>query len=464
MLFNSVAFAVFFPVVLAIVFLLQEKNTYKKVFLVAASLFFYAHWNASYGWLIVGSILFNYFIAGIIARSQNARKRKLLVSFAIAGNLLLLGTFKYTNFVIDNINSLDSLINIGPITPVNIVLPIGISFFTFQAMSYVIDVYRRRTRHASFIDTALFISFFPQLIAGPIIRATQVIPQFSKTRLLRFDNLVLGSHRIFWGLIKKMVIADNLAIFVNHAFAQHAEYNWLTLLLAAYAFGFQIYCDFSAYSDIAIGCMKIMGYDIPENFNLPYIASGFSDFWKRWHISLSSWLKDYLYIPLGGNRMGLERTYVNVMITMFLGGLWHGARWTFVIWGLLHGFYLVMEKLTEKKIKLPENPIANFLKIFVTFQLISLAWIFFRAENFSQGYAIARSILTLKTGTVFLTPGALTLLLACFAIHILRARVAVYKVFMSLPYYVRYFAYSTGIFLLFFNKSSLSSQFIYFQF
>lgn len=464
MLFNSIAFAIFLPIVLSITFLLQGKNLYKKIFLIIASFFFYMYWKPAYGWLLAGSITFNYFFAQLIGKTSDKKKRKLYLIFTIAGNLLFLSFYKYANFIIDNINSVVPYINLSPFTQANILLPIGISFFTFQAMSYVIDIYKRRANVASFVDTTLYISFFPQLIAGPIVRANQIIHQFSEAKAFRKDNFTWGTHRIFWGLIKKMVVADNLAIFVNQVFSQHQDYGWASLLIAAYAFGFQIYCDFSGYSDIAIGCFKIMGYSIPENFNLPYMASSFSNFWKRWHISLSSWLKDYLYIPLGGNRKSVNRVYLNIMITMFLGGLWHGAKWTFVIWGALHGAYIVAEKMLEKRRKLPDNPLFQFLKVFIIFQLVSFAWIFFRAESLSSAMGIATSIVTLKGGIFSVPAGVWVLLAAMITLHIAKSRFLTYDYFMSLPYYVRYFVYSSGIFLLFFNKSGLSSQFIYFQF
>lgn len=464
MLFNSISFAIFFTIVLIVVFLLERKNTPKKIFLILASFFFYMFWKADYAWLLGGSILFNFTSAKLIAKIQNPGKRKLYITLAIAGNLLLLCIFKYADFIIININYLMSLFNLGPIKPLNIILPIGISFFTFQAMCYIIDVYKGKIKPASLVDTSLYISFFPHLIAGPIIKAVQIIPQFDVVKILRNENFVIGSHRIFWGLIKKMVIADNLAIFVNQVFGAHSQYNWLTQLIAVYAFAFQIYCDFSGYSDIAIGCFRIMGYEIAENFNLPYIATDFSDFWKRWHISLSTWLRDYLYIPLGGNRKGIRRTYINVMITMFLGGLWHGAKWTFVFWGILHGIYLMAQKFFEKKIVIPKNALTDFLKIFLTFQLVCLTWIFFRAENFHSACGMLFSIVTFKGGTLYLTGGVMVLLFVSFLLHILKGRFQMYNIFMSLPYQIRYAAYSIGIFLLFFNKASVSTQFIYFQF
>ncbi len=464
MLFNSFEFAVFFIIVLVGAFILQEINLYRKLFLIVASFIFYMHWKVDYGWLLAGSILFNFYIAKLIGEASVQKRRKILIVFAVFGNLLLLSVYKYTNFFIGNINFFFNLAHLKNIKAVDIVLPIGISFFTFQAISYIVDVYKNKIKPASLTDTALYISFFPHLIAGPIIRAIQIIPQFAETKAIRHDNLITGTHRIFWGLIKKMVIADNLAVFVNQAFAGHSEYNWLTLLLGVYAFAFQIYCDFSGYSDIAIGCFRILGYNILENFNLPYMAKDFSDFWKRWHISLSSWLRDYLYIPLGGNRLGNNRTLINLMITMFLGGLWHGARWTFVIWGLLHGIYLVIQKLLEGRIKLPDNPLMTSIRMFVTFQLVCLAWIFFRAESFSSAMSILSSILTLKEGVQFIPADALILLALSFGFHFAKYRMPLYEKFLSMPYYIRYFAYSVGFFLLFFNKASLSSQFIYFQF
>lgn len=464
MLFNSSEFIIFFIAVVGVVSLLKEQNLAKKIFLIAASLFFYMHWKTNYVWLLAGSILFNHFFAQAIGLNESPGSRKALVFLAVAGNLILLSIFKYTNFIIGNINALLGTFHGTKIGLANITLPIGISFFTFQAICYVVDVYRRKIRPAGLVNTSLYISFFPHLIAGPIIRADNIMPQFEKAEALQRDNMIAGGNRIFWGLIKKMVVADNLAIFVNQVFGNYQQYDALTLILAVYAFAFQIYGDFSGYSDIAIGCFRILGYRIPENFNLPYVASSFSDFWKRWHISLSTWLKDYLYIPLGGNRYGAERTYANLMITMFLGGLWHGAKWTFVIWGALHGAYLVGQKLLEKKIVLPDRPIVNFAKVFCTFQLVCFAWIFFRAESFSAAFGIIASIFTLKGGQLFFEPSVLIILLSFAALHFVKSRFHIDNFFMSMPYYVKYFAYSVGAFLLFFNKASISSQFIYFQF
>jgi len=467
MLFNSIAFAIFLPIVLAITFLLERQNLYKKIFLILASFYFYMYWKASYGWLLFGSIALNYLFVAYICKAEasgDKPRKRMILTIAVVANLLFLSVFKYANFFINNINSVAPYLKLSPLSNVDIVLPIGISFFTFQALSYVIDVYKKRHKKISFIDTSLYLSFFPHLIAGPIIRANQIADQFNIAKIIKKDDLVIGSQRIFWGLIKKMVIADNLAIFVNQVFANHGDYGWVTILLAVYSFAFQIYCDFSGYSDIAIGCFRIMGYRIPENFNLPYVASGFSDFWKRWHISLSSWLKDYLYIPLGGNRKGISRTYLNLLITMFLGGLWHGAKWTFVVWGILHGLFLILERVASKRIKLPENAFTYFLSAFITFQLVSFAWIFFRAQDITSAMSIAGSIFTLKAGNLFVTWPVIALLIFSSVSHILKGRYNVYGYFMSLPYYLRYAAYSAGIFLLFFNKSGVSSQFIYFQF
>lgn len=463
MLFNSLEFAFFLPVVLAVIFLLRGQKLYKKLFLIAASLFFYASWNYVYLWVLIGSILFNYFCSRALSASE-ASGKKLILIFAVSGNIFLLCVYKYSDFIIDNFNFTLSRMKIHTLPPLGILLPIGISFFTFQSISYIIDVYKKRIPPAGLVNLSLYISFFPHLIAGPIIRPAQILPQMENANTLQKENLAAGFHRIFWGLIKKMVIADNLAIFVNHVFSRQQDCGWLTLVTAVYAFAFQIYCDFSGYSDIAIGCFKILGYDIAENFNLPYAAGDFSDFWRRWHISLSGWLRDYLYIPLGGNRWGIKRTYFNLIVTMLLGGLWHGAKWTFVIWGMMHGLYLAAQKAIEKHIVLPKSPLFSFLKVFVTFQLVCLAWVFFRAESLLSAAGILSGIVTLRPGANFITGNITLLLFTCIILHFLKYRFPVYKMFISLPYYVRYFAYSIGVFLLFFNKAGTSSQFIYFQF
>jgi len=315
--------------------------------------------------------------------------KKVVYITGVAVPLVVLGIFKYFNFFLESFGVTSSL---------KIILPVGISFYTFQALSYVIDVHRNKIPvEKDFIKLALYISFFPQLVAGPIVRAADFLPQLHETsRRLTAENFMLGIQIIAVGFFKKVVLADHLSVFVDDVFRVPVAFHWATIILAVISYSLQIYFDFSGYSDIAIGCAKCLGYDFSVNFNLPYISQNVTEFWRRWHISLSSWLRDYLYIPLGGNRCGKFRQFTNLMITMLLGGLWHGANWTFVFWGGLNGLALCIEKFTFKARRV--NSRVNPLKILLTFVFISFTWIFFRAENFADGWNIIKGICTLQNG------------------------------------------------------------------
>jgi len=402
MVFNSFAFAVFFIIVYSLYLLLQGRLNLQNRLLLVASCIFYGWWDWRFLFLMFFTITVDFHVGRALHRTTDNKKRKLFVTLSILSNLSVLGFFKYFNFFMDSFDKLFDLFGLTAQTPLlNIILPVGISFYTFQSMSYVVDVYRSQVESAElFLDYAAYVSYFPQLVAGPIERGAHLLPQMLEPRIIKLDQCYEGSYLIFWGLFKKMFIADNLAQIVDPVFASSGPYNGAIVLLALYAFAFQIYCDFSGYSDIARGLGKCMGFDIMINFNLPYFSTNPSEFWKRWHISLSTWLRDYLYIPLGGNRKGSGLTYRNLALTMLLGGLWHGAQWTFVVWGAYQGLLLIVHRLMSPifaffpKI---QNRIAQntwwFIKVFFFFHLVCFGWLFFRAESFTQITAMMQSVI-----------------------------------------------------------------------
>jgi len=358
------------------------------LFLLAASYFFYGYWDWRFCFLLLFATVASY-ITALFAQ------KKLAFAVGVAVPLVVLGFFKYFNFFLD---SFASIVN-KDIETLTIILPVGISFYTFQALSYVIDVKRGKIpAEKNFIRLALYISFFPQLVAGPIVKASEFLPQLREDRRITLKNIEAGIQIILFGLFKKIVIADHLSVFVDDVFNTPVAYSWISIVLAVISYSIQIYFDFSGYSDIAIGCAKCFGYDFCRNFNIPYISENVTVFWRRWHVSLSTWLKEYLYIPLGGNRKGKARQYLNLSITMLLGGLWHGANWTFVFWGALHGGALCLDKLILKKKK--QKTIFRALSAFGTFLFVSFTWIFFRADSFSNSWLIIKGIFTLQDGIV----------------------------------------------------------------
>jgi len=352
--------------------------------------------NPKYQWMLLGVflaiVLFNV-VYSFLSLLRSEHRRRFFLVFSIFANLIILGVFKYYNFFADNFSALaEALFNITPnVGVLNIILPVGISFYTFQTMSYTIDVYRRRTEAScSLLEVAAYVSFFPQLVAGPIERGENLLPQFQCSRTINYVDLREGIWLILWGLYKKMVVADNMARIVNRTFAPFDNLSstsvipedGVRLLVAIYAFAIQIYCDFSGYSDIARGTAKLLGFNIMVNFKLPYFAKSPIDFWRRWHISLSTWLRDYLYIPLGGNRAGAFKLYRNLMITMLLGGLWHGAAWTFVLWGVFHGVILILYRaFAPKSEEVQSNWWTSVLKGILTFHIVCFGWLIFRAQN-----------------------------------------------------------------------------------
>ena len=397
MLFNSIDFAIFLPIVFILYWFVTNRNLKLQNFLiVAASYLFYGWWDWRFLSLILFSSFVDYFVGIGLLKQENQTKRKILLWTSILVNLGFLGFFKYYNFFLDNFISAFSFFGTEiKANSLNIILPVGISFYTFQTMSYSIDVYKRKLEPTKdFIAFSAFVSFFPQLVAGPIERATHLLPQFYTKRTFDYSKAVEGMRQILWGLFKKIVIADNCAEYANLIFNNSADYSGSTLVLGALFFTFQIYGDFSGYSDIAIGTSRLFGFDLMRNFNFPYFSRDIAEFWRRWHISLSTWFRDYLYIPLGGSRGGTWMKVRNTFAIFIVSGFWHGANWTFIVWGALNAIYFLpllltnnnrnnLETVAQGKL-LPSLKEVSFMLL--TFGLTVFAWIFFRAENI--GHAV----------------------------------------------------------------------------
>jgi D-alanyl-lipoteichoic acid acyltransferase DltB (MBOAT superfamily) len=410
MVFNSLAFLLFFPLIAVVYFFLtmrialQHKalsNTLSQFFLLAASLFFYAYWNPAYLGLILISIAVTW-TSGLLMEGRDVQKKRLILAGSLLINLGILFFFKYYHFAIESIRffARDGI----PFPSFNVLLPVGISFYTFQALGYSIDVYYGRVRaERNFITYALFVTFFPQLVAGPIERTGNLLPQFKANHEFDYDRVTSGLRLAAWGMFKKVVIADRLAIYVNGVFGNPSVYPAASLALAVFFFAFQIYCDFSGYSDIAIGCARVLGFILMNNFRQPYFSRSITEFWRRWHISLSTWLKDYLYIPLGGSRKGEVRRGINLLITFLLSGLWHGAAWHFVVWGALHGVFQIIGRSTAPfrnvigpKVGLPEESrLRKAIQVCITFTLVCFAWVFFRANTITDAFLIITKLANL---------------------------------------------------------------------
>lgn len=389
MVFNSWLFIAFFVLVYGLYLALLRKHKLQNAMLLIASYAFYGWWDWRFLGLIFASTAIDYLVGAALERATTQRKRKALLLVSLTSNLGTLGFFKYFNFFADSAQQLLGTLGLSadPIT-LKIILPVGISFYTFQTLSYTIDIYRGRLKPIqSPLSFALYVAFFPQLVAGPIERAKHFLPQIMQRRTITAAQVDAGLYLILWGFFKKVVISDNLAIMVDPVFSGEQTIGGISVVAASIAFAFQIYCDFSGYSDIARGLCKLMGFDLMVNFRLPYFAISPSDFWRRWHISLSTWLRDYLYIPLGGNRCSALRTYANLMITMLLGGLWHGASWTFVMWGAFHGLILVAYRFFAPNIDaLPlwgslGRAVRTLSLMALMFLLTLIGWLLFRAES-----------------------------------------------------------------------------------
>lgn len=390
MLFNSLAYALFLPLVFILYWIFSGSRRAQNILLLITSYIFYGWWDYKFLVLIALSTAVDFFVGKVLLKQKENYKRKILLGTSLIFNLGILAIFKYFNFFIESwILAWGNLGVEMNVFSLNVILPVGISFYTFQTLSYTIDVYKKRIEPTrNFLDFAVYVAFFPQLVAGPIERAKHLLPQFSVKRIFKPDWAKSGIHLIIWGFFKKLVIADNCAVYVNAIFDNYEQMDSLTLLLGAVLFAFQIYGDFSGYSDIAIGTARLFGFDLMQNFNYPYFSRNIGEFWRRWHISLSTWFRDYLYIPLGGSRGDMKQKIRNIFIIFLVSGLWHGANWTFVIWGGLHALFflpILLQGSNRKFVgELPNfASFKDIIRIILTFFLVTFAWIFFRAPNIS---------------------------------------------------------------------------------
>ncbi len=399
MLFNSINFLLFFIVVTVAYFLIPHR--FRWLLLLLASCYFYMSFIPLYILILGFTIVIDY-VAGIYLEKFSGKKRKYFLIASLIANIGVLAVFKYYNFFIDNINAMGTWWGLqGTLPYLGIILPIGLSFHTFQAMSYTIEVYRgnqKAERH--FGIYSLYVMFYPQLVAGPIERPQNLLHQFREKHTFNYDRVLAGLKLMVWGLFKKVVIADRLSLYTDAVYNNPAQHGGLTIIVATIFFAFQIYCDFSGYSDMAIGSARVMGFNLMNNFRMPYFSRSIGEFWKRWHISLSTWFKDYLYIPLGGNRVAVSRIYFNLLLVFMISGIWHGANWTFVVWGALNGIYLIVEMLFQKikppYLNQPKVKSAGWYIVFstlLTFTLTCIAWVFFRATSVTDAWLLLKNML-----------------------------------------------------------------------
>lgn len=388
MLFNSVSYVLFLPICVLLYYLLPQKI--RNLFLLIASYYFYMCWMPQYAMLIGFSTIVTWGSGYLLDKTHSPTGRKQVLIANIVLNLGILFVFKYFNFFMDTVTAITG---VGQSARINLLLPVGISFYTFQALGYSVDVYRGEARgikhEKNFLNYALFVSFFPQLVAGPIERSRNLLPQFREKHNFSIDNFVAGLRMILVGLYKKIVIADMMALVVDKIFSNYLELSGLSLLCGVFMFTIQIYCDFSGYSDVARGSAKIFGFRLMENFHAPYMSASIKEFWSRWHISLSTWLKDYLYIPLGGSRVSKCRKSINLIIVFLVSGIWHGANYTYIFWGLLHGGFRIIEdmihNISNRTQQVCKSKLGNVFKVCVTFTIVMMCWTYFRAENLAQG-------------------------------------------------------------------------------
>lgn len=473
MLFNSLTFLAFFAVVLALHNLPLPWRA-KKINLLIASYVFYGAWSPPFVLLLWFSTGLDWWAANRLDRTTHPTMRKVYLFASLVGNLGLLGYFKYGDFLMENFASLMRGFGLIYVPPEwNIILPVGISFYTFQTMAYTLDVYLGRARPTgSFLNFALFVTFFPQLVAGPIVRPTDLIPQFERPHVASRPQLLWGLMLMVVGLFQKIVLADGLlAPVADKVYSAGELLHPLDAWLGTLAFSGQIFFDFAGYTTTAIGCSLALGFSLIDNFRYPYAAIGFSDFWRRWHISLSTWLRDYLYVPLGGNRRGTARTYTNLMITMLLGGLWHGAAWTFVVWGGLHGLYLGVERACRsrwKDVPFWQSTAGKLMLALLTYLLVNITWVFFRSQNFATARRLLRSMLFLDTaGTAVLTTwllisGAVTIVIMAAAHWRMRHRLFHDEV-ARMPVPAVGLLWGAMLFLIVITQGG-GNAFIYFQF
>ncbi|MBS1609944.1 MAG: MBOAT family protein [Bacteroidetes bacterium] len=474
MLFNSVHFFFFFLIVTSFYFISPHK--YRWFILLLASCYFYMAFVPMYILILAFTIVVDYF-AGIFLEKAGSKKKKFLI-LSLVVNIGILAVFKYYNFINENISLLLSNFGVNnPIPYLKILLPIGLSFHTFQAMSYTIEVYRGNQKaERNFGIYALYVMFYPQLVAGPIERPQNILHQFYEKKTLNYEDVAAGLKLMLWGFFQKLVIADRLSIYVDAAYNNPQNHSGITLLLASVFFAFQIYCDFAGYSNIALGVARVMGFRLMVNFKRPYFATSISEFWRRWHISLSSWFTDYLYIPLGGNRVSVPRWYFNLFFVFLVSGLWHGANWTFIIWGAINGLYLIFSIIFKKPIarissilqlnKFPK--LLTVIQIFITFFLAVFAWTFFRANSITDASLIIKKIFTFK-GPLFAEDPFL-IMYSIIGISILLIREFFLEFYPGISLLnnknvvIRYATYTGIIMLILMIGVFDGGQFIYFQF
>jgi alginate O-acetyltransferase complex protein AlgI len=466
-IFSSIDYVIFFLVTLGILKLLRNPF-HQKLYLLLASYFFYAYWDPRFVPLMFALSFGAYWIGKQIDSSLEIPRRKQWLALGIAFDLAILGFFKYYNFFISNLN--DLLSAAGTRLPfLDILLPIGISFITFEVISYKVDIYRDQNHSAkSFLDLSLLVAFFPHLIAGPILKPRHFLPQLQNPICIRRANLHDGAQIFLFGMVKKIVVADRLAMFVDPVFESPHFYDSVTLWLGVVAYAIQIYCDFSGYSDMAIGSARCMGFDIPKNFDMPYISVSITEFWRRWHISLSTWLKEYLYFPLGGNRKGRARQYLNLFIVMLLGGLWHGASWNFVFWGGLHGIGLAVHKMYSERAggrTLFPKPVSALLAWAITFGFVCITWVFFRSSSFETSLFFVKKMFWIVSseGTRWIATSLLVLLPLLALAHWAGQKLKDYYTANLRTFPGLFLLFSTLLGILFFMPLK-SSPFIYFQF
>ena len=498
MIFNSYEFLIFFPIVILLYYIVPMK--YRYIWLLIASYYFYMCWNAKYALLLFISTFITYLsgiLIGKIRRSEQEEEKKiklmrLCVALSFISNLSILAWFKYFNFIFENVQKLVLKIGIELATPeFDIILPVGISFYTFQALSYTMDIYRGEIyEEKNLLKYALFVSFFPQLVAGPIERSKNLLKQVSVPQKFNYEKCREGFLLMLWGFFMKLVISDRVAIVVNTVYNNYEQYPGLYLVIATVLFAVQIYCDFGGYSTIAVGAAKFVGFDLMENFNCPYFSQSVSEFWRRWHISLSTWFRDYLYIPLGGNRKGKVRKWFNLIVVFVTSGLWHGAQWTFVVWGALNGVYQVLGELLKpikerinKLFSLKPDSIGHkLMKVIITFVLINISWIFFRANRFWDAIEIIKSIITEHNWWILFDDSLFTLgldwknfLLMIFAILVLifadackYKGIKIREIVLEQELWCRWTVYMAALFVILvfgiYGPGYDASEFIYFQF
>jgi alginate O-acetyltransferase complex protein AlgI len=478
LVFTSYTFLIFFPIVVAAYFLLPHR--WRWALILVASYYFYAAWKPEYALIILASTSIDYVAAiKMHGAGSNQTARRLYLLASLAGNMGMLFTFKYFNFVNDSIGSLAGLAGAAyPASHLNLLLPVGISFYTFQSVTYTVAVYRGQLepmRHFGIF--AAYVAFFPQLVAGPIERAMHFLPQFLEKHTFQYDRVASGLRLMAWGFFKKVAVADKLGIVVDGVYSHPTDYTGLPLILATYCFAFQIYFDFSAYTDIARGAARIMGFELLENFQQPYLARSIPDFWRRWHITLSSWFRDYLYIPLGGNRAGKTRWYLNILIVFVVSGLWHGASWNFAIWGALHGVYMVVGSLLPQRGEGgPESgdqglSLWGVASILLTFHLVWFSWIFFRANSLPDAWYIVTHLFTELTPRLTFNLGlgvgtALVTLACAVAIEVVQwAHRTKALTISTSPAWVRWPAYyAVALLIVLLGDFGSDARFIYFQF